>query len=251
MRYARLLSIMSVALLFLMAACGPTIEERQSKAETQYEIGIAELSSGRLNEAFEAIQNAKDIYDEDPRFYHGMGLVYFYQRRYDQAVREFQKTLELDPNYAEAHNNLGSTYAQMRKWDAAIFEFRQAISDPFYLTPELAYYHLGIALMEKGDLIEAVKELHTAVQLRPDFSQALDKYGVVLFRLNRIQESVKQFKQAIEVDPTYVEPYLNLGLAYMKQGKKEEAIEQFKFVSKNSKDESLVTSAQRYLEILE
>jgi Tfp pilus assembly protein PilF len=251
MSYARLLSIMGVALLFTMAACGPTMKERQSQAETQYEIGIAELASGRLNEAFESIQNAIEIYPEDPRFFNGMGLVYFYQRRYDKAVREFQYALELDQNYADAHNNLGSTYAQMQKWDEAIVEFRQAISDPFYRTPELAYYHLGVALMEKGDLLEAVKELHTAVQLRPDFSQALDKYGVVLFRLNRIQESVKQFKQAIEIDPTYVEPYLNLGLAYMKQGKRDEAITQFKFVKENSRDESLVNSAQRYLEILE
>ena len=251
MRHSGCLCIVSAFLLFFIAACGPTIEERKSRAETQYEIGIAELGSERFNEAFEALQKAKDIYAEDPRFYHGMGLVHFYQRQYEKAVVEFRKALELNPNYPEAHNDLGSTYAQLHRWDLAIFEFREAISDPFYRTPELAYYNLGTALMENGELIEAVKELHMAVQLRPDFSQALDKYGVALFRLNRLQESIKQFKQAIELDPAYVEPYLNLGLAYMKQGKKAEAIAQFKFVTENSKDENLIGSAQRYLEILE
>jgi Tfp pilus assembly protein PilF len=242
---------MAVVIGSMLMACGPTIEERQKKAETQYEIGIAELSSGRFAEAFEALQEAKNIYNQDARFFHGMGLVYFYQRQYAEAVVEFKKALELDDNYAEAHNNLGSTYTQMKQWDEAIAEFREAINDPFYKTPELAYYNLGTALLEKGDVIEAVKELHTAVQLRPDFSRAFDKYGVALFRLNRVQESTKQFQKAIEIDPVFVEPHLNLGLAYMKQGKKDDALKEFRFVLENSNDENLVNSAKRYLEILE
>lgn len=235
----------------VLSACGPTLEERKNRAETQYEIGVAELNNGNLTEAFEALQAAREIYDGDPRFYNGLGLIYLQQRQYSEAIAAFTKTLELDENFTEAQNNLGTTYAQMQQWDKAITHFRAAINDPFYAAPELAYYNLGVALMEKGELIEAVKELHQAVQLRPEFSRALDKHGVALFRLNRIQEAIKQFQKAIELEPTYIEPYLNLGLAYMKYGEKDEAITQFKFVIDNSNTESLVNSARRYLEILE
>jgi tetratricopeptide (TPR) repeat protein len=102
------------------------------------------------------------------------------------------------------------------------------LSDPFYKTPERAHYNLGLALMETGDTIEAVKELHAAVRLQPEFTWALDKYGIALYRLNRNQEAIKQFKRAIEVDPEYIEPYLNLGIVYVNLGKTQEAIEQFK-----------------------
>lgn len=241
----------SMAICIAIAACGPTLEERKKRAETQYEIGVAELNSGNLPAAFEALTSAKSIYENDPRFYNGLGLIYLQQRQYDEAVREFTQALQIDGNFTEARNNLGTTYAQMQKWDEAIVQFRETVNDPFYRTPELAYYNLGVALMEKGELIEAVKELHTAVQLRPGFSRALDKYGVALFRLNRIQEAMKQFQKAIELDPAYIEPYLNLGLGYMKHGKKDEAIKMFRFVIENSTDESLVNSARRYLEILE
>jgi len=240
-----------IAIVGVFTACGPTLEERKKRAESQYEIGIAELSSQNLTQAFEAFEAAQAIYDDDPRFHNGLGLIYFQQRQYPEAVAAFRKALRLDSNFTEARNNLGSTYAQMRQWDEAIAMFRETINDPFYHTPELAYYNLGMALMEKGELIDAVKELHTAVQLRPDFSRALDKHGVALFRLNRVQEAIKQFQEALKNDPAYVEPHLNLGLAYMKQGKKAEAIEEFKFVTNNSNDESLVSSARRYLEILE
>jgi Flp pilus assembly protein TadD len=103
----------------------------------------------------------------------------------------------------------------------------------------------------EADLIEAVKEFHAAVQIRPNFSQALDKYGIALYRLNRNHEAIKRFKQAIEVAPNFMDPYLNLGIVYMKQGKKREAIQQFKFVHERTDDENLIFEAERYLEMLE
>lgn len=236
---------------FGLLGCGPTLEERQKKSQMQYEIGAAELNRGNLTEAFAAFERAREIDPNNASVHYGLGVIYLQQKQYEKAIAEFQETLRLDPNLTEAHNNLGSTYAQMHRWDEAIAEFKNAADDPFYRTPELAYYNIGAALMEKGDLIEAVQQLHKAVQIRPDFTRALDKYGVALFRLNRVQEAVKQFKQATELDPNFIEPYLNLGLAYMKQGKKDDAIANFKIVTERSNDASLVESAKRYLDVLQ
>ncbi len=240
-----------MTLVVLLSACGPTLEERKNKADLQYQIGISELKQGNLIEALAAFELGREHYTEDPKIHNALGLVYFQQQQYNKAVEQFKKTLRLEPNFVEAHNNLGSTYAQLKDWDNAIAEYRAVLGEPLYRTPELGHYNLGRVLLEKGQAIEAVKEFHTAVKIQPNFSRALNKYGVALFRLNRIQEAVKQFKQAIEIDPKYAEPYLNLGLAYMKQGKKEEAILQFKHILEHSRDEELTTSAQRYLEILE
>jgi len=251
MRNSVLVSVLLVSIIAGAFGCGPTIEERQRKATTQIELGNAELNRGEFGKAFEAFERAKKIYPDDPNIYNGIGLIYFQQRQYGKAIVEFKKALRLNPDFTDAHNSLGTTYAQIKKWDEAIVEFRTALSDPFYRTPELAHYNLGLALMEKGELIEAVKELHIAVQMQPGFIRALDKYGVALFRLNRIQEAVKQFKRAIEMNPDYMVPYLNLGLAYMKQGKREDAIVQFKIMLERSKDEELTITAKRYLEILE
>lgn len=237
--------------VFVGISCGPTLEEKQHRVGIQIELGNAELSRGNLEEAFKAFEKAKSIYPDEPEIYNGLGLVYLYKQRYEQAVVEFLEALRRDPDFSEAHNNLGFTYIQMKRWDEAIKECRITLSDPFYRTPELAYYNLGTALMEKGELIEAVKELHAAVRLQPKFTWALDKYGVALYRLNRNQEAIKQFKRAIEVDPEYIESYLNLGIVYVNLGKTQEAIEQFKLVLEHSEDDELADAARRYLETLE
>ena len=251
MKHSYLLLLVCIGLVAEIAGCGPPLEERKRRAESQFDIGAAELNRGRFPEAFEALQKARDLYPDDPRFSNALGLIALHQRQYHKAIEEFMTALELDPDFTEAHNNLGTTYAQLKKWDEAIYEFRLTLSDPFYRTPELAHYNLGLALIEKGEVIEAVKELRSAIEIRPDFIQAVDKHGVALFRLNRIQEAVKQFNRVLELDPTYMESRLNLGLAYMKQGKTAEAIEQFKIILEQSTDEGLKESAQRYLEILE
>jgi type IV pilus assembly protein PilF len=251
MRNPILIRIFLLTILVGIGGCGPTLEERRQKANTQIEIAVAELKREKFAEALKAFEKARKIYPDDPQIYNGIGLIYLHQQQYQKAIEEFNKAVRVDPNFTDAHNNLGTTYAYLKQWDNAIAEFKITVDDAFYRALDLARYNLGLALMEKGDLVEAVKEFHTAVQINPKFSRAVDKYGVALFRLNRLQESIKQFKQAIELDAQFIDPYLNLGLAYMKQGKKEDAIAQFKLVLERSQDEELTAEARRYLEILE
>jgi tetratricopeptide (TPR) repeat protein len=45
----------------------------------------------------------------------------------DQALDQFRKTLELDPNFFIAHYRLGALYEEKRMYDEAISEFKQVI----------------------------------------------------------------------------------------------------------------------------
>ena len=46
--------------------------------------------------------------------------------KYDLAIEQFRKALEMDPNHAPAHTNLGSTYLAMGKHEEAIVELEKA-----------------------------------------------------------------------------------------------------------------------------
>jgi tetratricopeptide (TPR) repeat protein len=49
----------------------------------------------------------------------------------DNAVRDFQKAIELEPNYVNHHLELGRTYMDLKRWDDARSELERAVS----LTP--------------------------------------------------------------------------------------------------------------------
>ena len=251
MNCERMIQIGLFVVLWSVSGCGPATQERQQKANLQYEVGVAELNSGRYAEALKALQAAVKYNPDDPRIHNALGLIYFQQRRYDEAIKSFEKALAIDPTFLDARNHVGYVYANLKQWDRAIKEFSAIVNDPLYRTPELGYYNLGLALMETNDLIGAVQAFHKAVQLQPNFTRAFDKYGLSLFRMNRIQEAIKQFQRVIELDPDYIEAYLNLGIAYMTQDKRQDAVTQFKIVLERSTDTALTAEAQRYLEFLQ
>jgi len=57
-----------------------------------------------------------------------MGATLYYAGRYDEAIDQCRRTIEMDPNFAVAHWHLGLAYEQKQVFDAAIEEFQKAIS---------------------------------------------------------------------------------------------------------------------------
>jgi len=57
-----------------------------------------------------------------------MGATLYYAGRYDEAIDQCRRTIEMDPNFAVAHWHLGLAYEQKQALDAATEEFKKAIS---------------------------------------------------------------------------------------------------------------------------
>lgn len=57
-----------------------------------------------------------------------LGTTYLFARRTDEAVEQFQKTIEMDDNFAYAHAHLGRAYLMKSDFPAAISECQKALS---------------------------------------------------------------------------------------------------------------------------
>jgi len=57
-----------------------------------------------------------------------MGAILYYAGRYDEAIDQCRRTIQMDPNFAVAHWHLGLAYEQKQVLDAATEEFKKAIS---------------------------------------------------------------------------------------------------------------------------
>jgi TolB-like protein/Tfp pilus assembly protein PilF len=83
--------------------------------------------------------------------------------RFDEAIAEGKRAIELDPLSAVINADLGYTLIYARRYDEAITQLRKTLEiDPtFYY----AHYILGVALQLKGDLPGAIAEYTKAQQL--------------------------------------------------------------------------------------
>jgi len=186
------------------------------------------------------------------------GLLACYEFDFDRSIRELERAIQLNPNYATAHHWISCvTLNGLGQFDRAIVEGKRAIElDPLSLicnadlswvyfnarryneaeaqarkTLEmdsrfyLAHYYLGQALQFKGELTEAIAEFQKAVELNGDpYSRAM--LGQAYARHGQGDEARKIFARlSEEAKSRYVPPY-GLALTLIALGDKERAIDE-------------------------
>ena len=142
--------------------------------------------------------------------------------QFDRAIAEGKRALELDPLSVIITADLGANYLVARRYDEAIEQFHKAIDlDPrFYY----AHWNLAQALGLKGNLREALAEYKKAVELDDDpFVLAL--LGQAYARLGQRDKALKILSQLHEIGAhRYVSAY-SYALLHMALGEKDKAIE--------------------------
>jgi len=87
------------------------------------------------------------------------------------------------------------------------------ISNPINEKAMTAYIK-GSQFMQQNRLYEAERFLREAIELYPDFVDALDHLGIVYRRMNRFEEAEEVYLKSIAVNDTNRVPYLNLAVVY-------------------------------------
>jgi len=142
--------------------------------------------------------------------------------RFDRAIAEGKRAVELDPLSLVDNADLGWVYFAARRYDEAIAQLRKTIEidSRFYL----ARYTLGQALQLKGQLADAIAEYRKAVELDDDpFALAL--LGQVYARAGQRDESQKILARLTEeAKSRYVSAY-GVALMFIGLGDKEQAMD--------------------------
>jgi len=131
-----------------------------------------------------------------------------------------------DENY-NTYSGLGLALLKKGQIDEAIILFQKAIQmKPHYA--DAPHNFLGYALLNRGQIDEAVSELKLAIKLMPDNSESHYNLGVAFGKKGRVAEAISQYQEAIRLNPSYLLAHNNLGNALFRQGRRDEAIQQYR-----------------------
>jgi TolB-like protein/DNA-binding winged helix-turn-helix (wHTH) protein len=139
-------------------------------------------------------------------------------RNYKQMSREYVlKAILLDDRLAEAHATLGSMLS-MYDYDfaGAGREYERALE----LNPNYTEGHLwrGQLLSSFGRHEEALAEIRRGLELDPVSLEANAAYGEALFFARRYDESITQLKKTLELDANYFSAHRYLAFNYGMKG---------------------------------
>ena len=154
------------ALTFLRA-----VELKPDHEEAWFNLAVAQARLGLLDDAEHSYHQAITNFYEYAEARNNLGNLLTRQKRYAEAVEQFNTVIEQSPDNAAAHNNLGRVLAEQGNSIQALERFRAASRlDTNYLE---ARFNIGAALLGMGQTNEAVAAFRETLRLRPDFQPAL------------------------------------------------------------------------------
>lgn len=137
----------------------------------------------------------KEEIDKQSRQYNQNGLSLKKQKKYDEAIAEFDKSIQLKPKK--------SVY----------------------------YYNKARALKEFGKFKQALQEIKQAIKLSPNNHIYQNSCGLLYFESRKYGKSIIHFDKAIEIESNRYEYYLNKSISLFHSNQYNEALNQLKIAS--------------------
>jgi eukaryotic-like serine/threonine-protein kinase len=140
----------------------------------------------------------------------------------EKAKAAAQKALAIDDSLVEPHTSLASIYHNEWNWQEAEREFQRAIElNPNYAT---AHHWYSIYLATVGRFDETVKEAKQAAELDPLSLIISASLGDRLNEARRYEDGANQCRKTLDMDPNFGLAYLCIGNSYVNEGHFKEGI---------------------------
>jgi tetratricopeptide (TPR) repeat protein len=150
------------------------------------------------------------------------GKVYLSLGEYDKAIADFNQAIKLEPNYVMAYIARWVSYYSKRDYDKAIADYSQAIK----LNPNdaVAYNNRGNSYYSKGDYDKELADYNQAIKLDPNYAEAYNNRGGSYAEKGDYDKAIADYSQAIKLDPNDAMAYYNRGNSYANKGDYDKAI---------------------------
>ena len=162
------------------------------------------LSKSPKKSFMQAIRLAKKAIaiEDSPEPHRTLAGAYVFLRKYDEAIAEGKKAIELDPNSANAHGSLGHVFQMANMPQEAIPILERAIRlNPY---PPSRYFHnLAWSYNQLRKPEEAITAARKAVRIQPDdiIAHLALVYGYAL--LDREKEARAHVAEALRINPKF------------------------------------------------
>jgi len=126
---------------------------------------------------------------------------------YQGALQDYNKTLQLHPNFAECLTNRGNIFNELKDYKAALQDLDRSIA--LDTTVAESFNNRGIAHNGLGDTASALKDYNKAIQLDPELQNAYDNRGVLKAIMGDLTGALTDVNKALIIDPKDGETFSN------------------------------------------
>ena len=199
-----------------------TLAKVPANARARARLADYYVRAGRLEDARRELERSVELEPQVPEAWNNLGNVWQRLDQPDRAIEAYRRALAIRPDDPTTLNNLGNSLIYRGRIEEGLTMLRTALR----LAPNSldARYNLGNTLAQIGRLPEAAVELSLLVGQHPSDADSRARYGDVLAALGRLPEAVAELQRATELAPANADFQDQLGIALARTGRLREAL---------------------------
>jgi tetratricopeptide (TPR) repeat protein len=222
-----------------------SVSKSYFKSRPHLNLGVSYLNAGELSAAIREFNVSLSMQPDFADAHNNLGWCYLKAGLIDKAEFHFRKSSILNPSLFEPHANLGFIYTKQGNYKNAEIAFLRALN----LAPDKTnlYLDIGRIYESKGDSIKAIYEYRKATMISPNRVEPYDRLGQLYRNLGRLDDSIEAFQSSIRLKPEIASTHYNLGLSYKRQNRLANAASEFETALRLDRD---YTDARKELDAI-
>ena len=163
-------------------------------------LGIFLVENVEYKRAINVLEQTVILMKHDPESFNYLGVAYYRSGNFEKAMENYNKSLEIDKNYASVYNNIGSLY--------------------------LSHFQSS---KDRRSYENATSNFNKALEIDENLYSALNGRGAARYFIGDFTGAISDWKRSVSAKPDFIDPYFSIGIAYLvKLRDKKSAYEYFK-----------------------
>ena len=198
----------------------------KNNTESLLHIGFIYKCCKEYVKAFKCFNKIIANEPNNPHAYYGLGKLFQIMNNRDkEAIENYNKCVEIDPNYSKAKIQLGILFLKTRNFEKS-FEILKKVYEVEKDNP-LCLTCLGNIYIEKKEYHDAEKYLTASLKIDRKNIATNAALADTYFSLGKMEEAMQKYMAAIKLGGNLPELYLNLGHCYYIKDKYEQSINNY------------------------
>lgn len=198
---------------------------KRNEYEESYYFDLANvlLRHQNFEAAIQLLEASRRTFARSAQLELALGVAYYAQRRFTEAVATFLKTISIDASIPQPYVFLGRIleHAAGRMAEVVARFSARAQRNP---QDHLAQHLYGKALAAQGEVVDiAEAALRRSIALKEDFWESHYELGLILEKSGNVEGAAKELERAVALNPTAPVPHYRLARVYDRLGRREEA----------------------------
>ncbi len=137
------------------------------------------------------------------------GVILFQLKKYDQAIVQLKKSIEINPNYYQGYNSLGNIFFKKNDFNAALEAYQKAIDIKFDYNE--TYHNKGNVYLKLRQIDKALENYNLSTKFNSSYLPSIKSKVDIYYNFKNHKLALEEIQNFLSIEPNNASMYHRKG----------------------------------------